>query len=142
VILNVIREYNFESKFNCFVGDNATNNDKRLISYLNKESAILNLSTEHRIRCAGHNISLIVKATIYGAGVSKFEQQLAQAAPIEQFKLYQQHGVVSKLHNFVRAVCASHKRRELFVSTFNNLGEEDPVWKLVKLQLLQDGGVR
>jgi hypothetical protein len=88
VILDVIREYNFESKFNCFVGDNATNNDKRLIIYLNKEPAILNLGTEHQIRCAGHIINLIVKATIYGAGVSEFEQQLAQAAPLEQFKLY------------------------------------------------------
>ena len=142
VILNVVREFNFESKFNCFVGDNATNNDKQLINYLNRGSTILSLGTEHRIRCAGHIINLIVKATLYGAGVSDFEQQLARAAPMEQFKLFRRHGVVGKLHNFVRAVCASHKRRELFLSTFNDLGEEDPVWRFVKLQLLQDGGVR
>ena len=60
---------------------------------------------------------------------------------MDQFRLYRQHGVVGKLHNFVRAVCASHKRRELFLSTFNDLGDEDPTWKFVKLQLLQDGGI-
>lgn len=142
VILNVIREYGFESSFNCFVGDNASNNDKKLITYLNEGSLMLKLGTEHRIRCAGHIINLIVKATLYGTGVSEFEQKLAKAAPMDQFRLYRQHGVVGKLHNFVRAVCASHKRRELFLSTFNDLGDEDPTWKFVKLQLLQDGGVR
>ena len=142
VIIDVIREYDFESNFNCFVGDNASNNDKKLISHLNKQSAILNVGTEHRIRCAGHIINLIVKATLFGEGVSQFEEDLAKAAPLEQFKLYRQHGVVGKLHNFVRAVCASHKRREMFLSTFNDLGDEDPTWRFVRLQLLQDGGVR
>jgi hypothetical protein len=112
------------------------------MNYLNRGSTILSLGTEHRIRCAGHIINLIVKATLYRARVSDFKQQLAQAAPIEQFKLFQRHSVVGKLHNFVRAVCASHKRRELFLSTFNDLSEEDPVWRFVKLQLLQDSGVR
>lgn len=142
VILNVTREYDFESNFNCFVGDNASNNDAKLIKYLNKGSSILNLSLEHRIRCAGHIINLIVKATLYGEGVSKFEEDLAAAAPMEQFILYRKHGVVGKLHNFVRAVCASHKRREMFQSVFDDLGTEDPTWRFVRLQLLQDGGVR
>ena len=141
VILNVIREYNFELRFSCFVSDNATCNDSKLIAGLT-QSPVLNLGTEHRIRCAGHIINLIVEATLYGEGVSQFEEDLAQAAPIEQFRLYRKHGVVGKLHNFVRAVCASHKRRELFLSVFNELGSDDPTWKLVKLQLLLDGGVR
>jgi hypothetical protein len=142
VIVDVMREYNFESNFNCLVGDNATNNDKKLIKHLNRESTTLCLGAQHRIRCAGHIINLIVKATLYGEGVSKFEEELARAAPIDQFKLYRNHGVVGKLHNFVRAVCASHKRRKLFHSVFSDLGDEDPTWKLVKLQLLPDGGVR
>jgi hypothetical protein len=61
---------------------------------------------------------------------------------MEQFQLYRQHGVVGKLHNFVQAVCCSHKRCELFLSTFTDLAKEDPIWKFVNLQLLQDGGVR
>ena len=74
--------------------------------------------------------------------VSKFEEELAQVAPIEQFKLYGNYGVVGKLHNFVKAVCASHKRRELFHSVFNDLGDEEPTWRLVKFQLFQHGGIR
>ena len=119
--------YNFESNFNCLVGDNATNNDKKLIRLLNRGSATLCLGVQHRIRCAGHIINLVVKATLYGAGVSKFEEELARVAPIEQFKLYRNHGVVGKLHNFVRAVCASHKRHELFYSVFNDLSDEEPI---------------
>ena len=116
-----MREYDFESKFNCFVGDNATNNDKKLIKHLHRESTTLCLGAQHGIRCAGHIINLIVKATLYGEGVSKFEEKLARAAPIDQFKLFQNHGVVGQLHNFVRAVHASHKRRKLFHSVFSDL---------------------
>ena len=47
VILDVIREYDFESSFNCFVGDNASNNDKKLVAYLNEGSLMLKLGTEH-----------------------------------------------------------------------------------------------
>ena len=68
--LNTNLAYNFESNFNCLVGDNATNNDKKLIRLLNRESATLCLGVQHRIRCAGHIIDLVVKATLYDEGVS------------------------------------------------------------------------
>jgi hypothetical protein len=97
------------------VGDNATSNDAETILGLNAYPD-LNLNASHRIRCAGHVINLVVKATIYGSRVSKFEEDLAQAALIDQFKLFRTLGVVRKLYNFVNAVCASHKRRELFNS--------------------------
>jgi hypothetical protein len=135
VILNVMREFDFTRNFNCFVGDNASSNHSTLIRGLG-------LEPYHRIRCAGHTINLVVKATLYGNGVSKFEEDLAKAAPLEQFKLYRSRGVIGKLHNFVTAVCGSHKRRELFKSVYKDLDDEDQFWSFVNLQLVKDGGIR
>jgi hypothetical protein len=96
-----------------FLANNASSNDSKLIKGLNLHPNV-NIDASHRIRCAGHIINLVVKATIYGDGVSKWEEELAAAAPKEQFRLFRQLGVVGRLHNFVNAVCVSHKRRELF----------------------------
>jgi hypothetical protein len=95
------------------VGDNATSNDAKLIEGLNLHPNV-NIDASHRICCAGHIINLIAKATIYGEGVSKWEEELAAVAPKEQFRLFRQLGIVGRLHNFLNAVCVSHKRRELF----------------------------
>jgi hypothetical protein len=86
-MVQVINDYGFASKFSCYVADNAANNNRETMAEL---STLLgqDLDEQHRIRCAGHTIQLVVKAVIYGKGVSKFEQQLARAAPQEQFELY------------------------------------------------------
>jgi hypothetical protein len=123
------------------VGDNASNNDSELIKGLNLHPSI-NLTFNNRIRCAGHIINLIVKATIYGHNVSTFEASLAKAAPMEQFELYKEFGVVGKLHNFVNAVCGSHKCRELFLSVQKQAQLEDSLFNYTTLNLVQDGGVR
>jgi hypothetical protein len=123
------------------VGDNATNNDTALITGLNEHPAI-ELDPHQRIRCAGHIINLVVKATIYGKGVSKFEEQLAAAAPKDQFELWRKKGLVGRLHNFVNAVLSSHKRRELFTSIQKEITDEDLLWGYGTLNLVADGGIR
>ena len=84
----------------------------------------------------------MVKAVIYGKGLSQFEAALASAAPQEQFDLYQKHGVVGKLHNFVNAILSSYKRREAFKSVQVSLSDNDALWSFGTLNLIQDGGVR
>ena len=79
------------------------------------------------MRCVGHIINLIVKAIIYSIGVGKFKEEFKKAAPRDQFELYRKHKVVGKLHNFVNAVLASHKRRELFLNTQREMADEDPL---------------
>lgn len=49
---------------------------------------------------------------------------------------------MGKLHNFVNAVCASHKRRELFLSLQKEPRDDDDLYTYNTLQLRQDGGVR
>jgi hypothetical protein len=97
----------------CFVSNNARNNNNKFIKAINKYSNYLILGQQHCIRCTGYIINLIVKATLFGQ-VSKFEETLANAASKEQFDLWRKQGIVSKLYNFVNAVCGSYKRRERF----------------------------
>jgi hypothetical protein len=79
---------------------------------------------------------------LYGKGVSRFEAKLVEASPAQQYELFRSHGVVGKLHNFVNAVCASHKRRELFLSLQKEPRDDDDLYTYNTLQLRQDGGVR
>ncbi|CAE7020025.1 hypothetical protein HRS9139_02657 [Pyrenophora teres f. teres] len=142
IILNVLNEFEVAPRLQAFVGDNASNNDSELINGLNQHPDV-HLSSSNRIRCAGHIINLVVKATLYGKGVGQFENNLAEASVTQQYELFRSQGVVGKLHNFVNAVCASHKRRELFLSVQKeSLDDDDALYTYNTLQLRQDGGVR
>jgi hypothetical protein len=122
------------------VGDNATSNSSKLIEGLNLHPNV-NIDASHRIRCAGHIINLVVKATIYRDRVSKWEEELAAPAPKGQFRLFRELGVVGRLHNFVNAVCVSHKRRELFDEVQGEVYDK-LLPSFATLELRQDGGVR
>ena len=141
VLSSVLKEYLIDQRFHCFVGDNASNNDNGLIGGLS-QSLGLELSMDVRVRCVGHIINLIVKAALYGEDASTFEKELEQAAPRDQFQLFRKFGVVGKLHNFVRAVLSSNKRREQFINTQKQLALEDAVWTFGTLNLRLDGGIR
>jgi hypothetical protein len=136
----ILDEFDISQNFYCFVGDNGTSNDSELIKSLNLHPNI-DISSQHRVRCAGHIINLVVKATIYGDGVSKWEEQLAAAALKEQFQMFRRLGVVGRLHNFVNAVCASHKRRELFNEVQQEVNDK-LLYSFSTLELRQDGGIR
>jgi hypothetical protein len=142
LILDVIDCYDISSKLHCFVSDNATSNDGELIRGLNLYPNI-NLTFDERLRCCGHIFNLIVKTTLYGKGIHKWKEELAAAAPRDQFEKFPQLGVVGKLHNFVNAVCASHKRCELFTSLQKEAANDnDVLYTHSTLSLRQDCGVR
>jgi hypothetical protein len=84
IICAVLDEYEISQKFHSFVGDNVMSNNGKLIKSLNLHLNI-NVMANNYIRCASHMINLVVKATIYRKGVSAWEEQLAKAAPQEQF---------------------------------------------------------
>jgi hypothetical protein len=64
ILRAVFDEYEIFRKLHCYVGDNATSNDAKLIKGLNLYANV-KIDPQHRIRCAGHIINLVVKATIY-----------------------------------------------------------------------------
>jgi hypothetical protein len=87
LLAKTLQDYEIVYRFHAYVGDNASNNGKGLVGGLNKFLGV-ELSMNARIHCAGHIINLIVKATIYGGSAGAFNEELARAAPCEQFQLY------------------------------------------------------
>jgi hypothetical protein len=52
-----------------------------------------------RLRCLSYIINLVIKALLFGKGVSKLEQKLAGALYNKAFKIWNSIGLISKLHN-------------------------------------------
>jgi len=92
------------------MADNATNNNK-LYKHLSKS---LFIPKKERLWCISHILNLIIKALIYGKGVSKLERSLIGASDKAKFDLMRQRGAVSKVHNIVKYIMRSTAHREDF----------------------------
>ncbi|KAF6528001.1 hypothetical protein HZS61_008303 [Fusarium oxysporum f. sp. conglutinans] len=132
----VAHDYDLEPKLGCFMMDNAQDNDR----------AVLQLATRfgfdpdwRRLRCSGHVINLVVKAILYGKGVSKAERQLQCCNDQESFSIWRQRGVIGKVHNIVRYITRSDQRRQHFETLQAEALQDD---ELFSLQLIKDGGIR
>ena len=51
------------------------------------------------LRCLGYIINLIIKALLFGKGVSKFKRKLTSASYDKAFKIWNGIGSISKLYN-------------------------------------------
>jgi hypothetical protein len=67
-----------------------------------------------RLRCLGHIINLVVKALLFGKGVSKLERELRGAADEAQFEIWGRKGPIGKLHNLCVYINRNDKRRQVF----------------------------
>ncbi|RYC79965.1 hypothetical protein BFJ63_vAg17151, partial [Fusarium oxysporum f. sp. narcissi] len=110
------------------------------------DRAVLQLATRfgfdpdwRRLRCSGHVINLVVKAILYGKGVSKAERQLQCCNDQESFSIWRQRGVIGKVHNIVRYITRSDQRRQHFETLQAEALQDD---ELFSLQLIKDGGIR
>ncbi|KAI8406405.1 hypothetical protein FOFC_13875 [Fusarium oxysporum] len=133
---SVVTQYDLEPKLGCFMMDNAQDNDR----------AVLQLATRfgfdpdwRRLRCSGHVINLVVRAILYGKGVSKAERQLQCCNDQESFSIWRQRGVIGKVHNIVRYITRSDQRRQHFETLQAEALQDD---ELFSLQLIKDGGIR
>lgn len=138
IILNVLSFYEIESKVGCFQLDNASNNDTYIDTVALKIKHVKKL--EHRLRCLGHVINLVVKATIFGEGLSKLQKDLAGASDNEDFDIWRKQGGIGKLHSLVKYINRTEARVNAFKvaqEACNALAEDSTYYKLVK-----DGGVR
>ncbi|KAM3465668.1 hypothetical protein MY5147_009215 [Beauveria neobassiana] len=74
----VILQYGIGDKLGSFVMDNAGDNDKCLEAL---QRSFRSIDPEaDRIRCIGHIINLVVKALLFGEGVSAWEKKLIKAS--------------------------------------------------------------
>ena len=75
-LATVIQKYQINHKLGSLITNNASNNNE-LYSHLLQS---LLVPKKERLRCVSHIINLIVKALIYGKGVSKLKRLLINAS--------------------------------------------------------------
>lgn len=138
VLSTVIESYDIPATVGFFMMDNANNNDT-CIEELAKQYPTV--TQQSRLRCVGHILNLIVKALLFGQGVSKLEKELCGASDDERFEIWRKQSFIGKLHNFCVWINRSDQRRELlkrYILQAYNQGSIEHLYT----RLLVDGGVR
>ena len=82
VISTVVDYYDISTLLGYFLMDNATNN-RTIVAELAKRYPTVKASSQ--LRCCGHILNLIVKALLFGKGVSKLERKLCGASDEDKF---------------------------------------------------------
>lgn len=91
--------------------DNASNNNM-LITALNAEVA--GVSSEQRLRCAGHIINLVVKTILCGEEISDFKKEIIRCSDSKVFELWRKFGALGRIHKMVKYIMRSDQRRQHF----------------------------
>jgi hypothetical protein len=138
VVSKVIDDYDMSVLLGYFMMDNAPSND-RCIAVLSKKYPTV--ASQCRLRCIGHILNIIVKALLFGQGVSKLEQKLCGASDDERFEIWRKQSFIGKLHNFCVWVNRSDQRRELLKKYIAEAFGGTDIEGLYQ-RVLVDGGIR
>ncbi|RYC77076.1 hypothetical protein BFJ63_vAg20049, partial [Fusarium oxysporum f. sp. narcissi] len=138
VLSTVIDFYDISPIIGFFMMDNATSNDVCIQELAEQYPTI---RRENRLRCVGHMLNLIVKALLFGKGVSKLEKQLRAASDDERFEIWRKQSCVGKLHNFCVWINRSDQRRERLKQYILRAYDEGSIEHLYT-RVLADGGIR
>lgn len=136
VMDTVIKDYDIGSKLGAFQMDNADSNDTCLDTLAELYPIDVN---EQRLRCQGHIHNLVVKALLYGEGVSRFQKQLNEASDSKVKDLWRDKGAIGRLHNLIVYITRSPLRTAAF--NVAQQAEADEIL-VVFLRLKKDTGVR
>jgi hypothetical protein len=134
----VIQKYQFNYKLSSLIADNASNNNE-LYDYLSQS---LLVAKKERLRCVSHIINLVVKALIYGKGVSKLKRSMIGASDYIKFNLIRQRGFVGKLHNIIKYIMRSIRRYKDFAKNQTEAYIKDDIFNQAELLLIKDRGVQ
>ncbi|OBS17246.1 hypothetical protein FPOA_26615 [Fusarium poae] len=138
VLSTVIDFYDVSPIIGFFMMDNAASNDV-CIQELAEQYPTIN--RESRLRCVGHMLNIIVKALLFGKGVSKLEKQLRAASDDERFEIWRKQSCIGKLHNFCVWINRSDQRRERLKQYILRAYDEGSIEHLYT-RVLVDGGIR
>ncbi|OBS17264.1 hypothetical protein FPOA_26611 [Fusarium poae] len=86
-------------------------------------------------------LNIIVKALLFGKGVSKLEKQLRAASDDERFEIWRKQSCIGKLHNFCVWINRSDQRRERLKQYILRAYDEGSIEHLYT-RVLVDGGIR
>ena len=140
VMFNICQEYQIESNIGCVQADNVLNNKTMTASLYNQLPQGLTL--KGCLYCAGHIINLVVKAIMFGNGVSAFEQDISDACDTDTFKIWRSCGVIGRVHNIVKYIMHSDAYYlGLWSFAKEGKGPDGEPLKYI-LTLVKDGGIR
>jgi hypothetical protein len=88
----------------------------------------------------GHIINLVVKALLFGEGVSAWEKELNEASEEERLGLWSEKGAIGKLHNLAVYINRNDNRREALKAQMRITKTADGEEFIG--ELLKDSGVR
>lgn len=131
-LFEVLGTYKIRSKITFFAADNATNNDKA-ITLLSREIPHYK-PQQMRLRCAGHVLSLVCKATLYGVdedcvieilqslennthdytAITTFEDTLYSADEQAKLRAWRKKGPIGRLHSLIRHIKENNIRTGIF----------------------------
>jgi hypothetical protein len=86
-------------------------------------------------------LNIIVKALLFGQGVSKLDERLRGVPDDERFGIWRKHSCIGKLHNFCVWINRSDQRRERLKQYILQAYEEGGIEHLYT-RVLVDGGIR
>ena len=138
VLSTTLNFYELAPRLGFFMMDNASSNDT-CIEELSRRYSTVN--HQSRLRCVGHMLNLIVKALLFGQGVSKLEKELRCASDDERFEIWRKHSSIGKLHNFSVWINRSDQRREGLKRYILQAYREGSVEHLYT-RVIVDGGIR
>ncbi|GAB7322858.1 hypothetical protein MBLNU13_g05416t1 [Cladosporium sp. NU13] len=111
-IHRILTFFSIAPNFGYAIADNASENT----ACINHLSEVLHIDLDkRRIMCIGHVINLVAQECLWGSDVAAFEEGLENVTA-EQLELieWRRRGPIGKLHNLIRYICHSSKRRDLF----------------------------
>ncbi|OAQ60845.1 transposase-like protein [Purpureocillium lilacinum] len=138
VLSAVIEYYGIAAAIGFFMMDNASSNDTCIRELAKRYSAV---DHQSRLRCVGHMLNLIVKALLFGKGVSKLERQLCGASDDERLEIWRKQSFIGKLHNFCVWINRTDQRREQLKRYVLQAYDEGSIEQLYT-RVLVDGGIR
>jgi len=126
----VVKEFEIVDRIGYFTGDNASNNDTAL-RCLNRriraEGGIGFDVGERRLRCFAHDMQIAVKGLLFGPKAKELETYEETADVSEEEKeewikvKWRAFGAIGKLHNIIKYIRISPKRRAGFKTLLQDL---------------------
>ncbi|KAJ6438013.1 ATP-dependent DNA helicase pfh1 [Purpureocillium lavendulum] len=138
VLSAVIEYYGIAAAIGFLMMDNASSNDTCIRELAKRYSTV---DHQSRLRCVGHMLNLIVKALLFGKGVSKLERQLCGASDDERFEIWRKQSFIGKLHNFCVWINRTDQRREQLKRYVLQAYDGGSIEQLYT-RVLVDGGIR
>ena len=145
LIVELLKEYEIGGdQIGYFMLDNASSNDAAVDFILKEICPWMTPKQRHhrRLRCLGHIINLCSQAFLMGRNcekeLKKLEKHYARGDYAKVDELWKRFGCLGRLHNLVRYIRLTPKRREEFASIVigNDLSQFD------SLELIQNNSTR